>query len=59
MSDAPSIDEASACGEAGVDQVIYLVGLRGAETIREEIEGLAAELMSAAARLGPGPRRRR
>src|SRR5207237_10823423 len=43
--------------EAGVDQVIYLVGLRGAEPIRAEVEGLAAELMPAAARLGPGPRR--
>ena len=57
----PARDAAAlgAYAEAGVDQVIYLVGLRGAETIREEIEGLAAELMSAAARLGPGPRRRR
>ena len=47
-----------AYAEAGVDQVIYLVGLRSAETIREEIEALAAGLMPAAQRLGPGPRRR-
>src|SRR5207247_5123409 len=48
----------AAYAEAGVDQVIYLVGMRGAETIRAEIESLAAELMPAAQRLGPGPRRR-
>jgi len=55
----PARDAAAlgAYAEAGVDQVIYLVGLRGAEPIRAEVEGLAAELMPAAARLGPGPRR--
>src|SRR5256712_11252002 len=55
----PARDAAAlgAYAEAGVDQVIYLVGLRSAETIREEIEGLAAELMPAAQRLGPGPGR--
>ena len=30
---------------------------RVAETVGAEIEGLAAELLPAAARLGPGPRR--
>src|SRR5881409_1997450 len=56
----PARDAAAlgAYAEAGVDQVIYLVGLRSAETIPAEIEGLAAELMPAVARLGPGPRRR-
>src|SRR5437667_4181988 len=56
----PARDAAAlgAYAEAGVDQVIYLVGLRSAETIREEIEALAAGLMPAAQRLGPGPRRR-
>jgi probable F420-dependent oxidoreductase len=57
----PARDAAAlrAYAEAGVDQVIYMVGLRGPETIREEIEALAAELMPVAARLGAGPRRKR
>src|SRR5437667_9815458 len=57
----PARDAAAlgAYAEAGVDQVIYLVGLRGAEPIRAEVEDLAAQLMPAAQRLGPGPRRRR
>src|SRR2546422_4959898 len=56
----PARDAAALRGyaEAGADQVVYMVGLRDAETIRAEIEGLAAELVPAAARLGPRPPRR-
>jgi len=55
----PARDAAAlgAYARAGVDQVIYMVGVRGPATIREEIEALAAELMPVAARLGTSARR--
>jgi len=44
--------------EAGVDQVIYLVGLRGPDTVAAEIEALATELIPTSDRLGLPARRR-
>src|SRR5438093_1075225 len=47
-----------AYAEAGVDQVIYLVGLRGPDTVAAEIEALATELIPTSDRLGLPARRR-
>jgi len=58
MKPARDVAALRAYAEAGVDQVIHMAGVRGPDTIREEIEALAAELMPVAAKLGPGPRRK-
>src|SRR5436305_864837 len=56
----PARDAAAlrAYAEAGVDQVIYLVGLRGPDTVAAEIEALATELIPTSDRLGLPARRR-
>ncbi|TMA68879.1 MAG: LLM class F420-dependent oxidoreductase [Deltaproteobacteria bacterium] len=56
----PARDAAAlrAYAEAGVDQVIYLVGLRGPSTVAAEIEALATELIPTSDRLGLPARRR-
>ena len=54
---ARSADVIRAYAEAGVDQVIYLVGMEGPEGVEAEIETLADDLMSAATSARPTPRR--
>ena len=57
LKPARDADALRAYSEAGVDQVVYLIGLRGADTIAAEVEALAATLMPVADRLGPAARR--